>query len=316
MLPTICYQSIPAARYITASSQPGAESVSCSGQLLAFDRAETYITSPVITDEVKVKVGDSVAAGQILCTVDLPATGLLMTSPEITADFLKEYLNEQTSGSLEKLFQSDFDGEKQAQLAAAPSYRSPITGTVTAVNLQSNSLYNSPKAAIIVEDLSELCAELYIPQANVQKIQAGDKVLLQGAGISGEISGEVLSINPSAVQSLQNGAVQVLIPVRVRLTSDSKGARPGYIVTAKILSRASTNGLFIPYQAICQDEENQEYVWALSASGQAIRCPITTGEETAEMTQVLSGISSEDIILIGEDLRPGCPVRLEGCYEG
>lgn len=159
-----------------------------------------------------------------------------MTSPEITADFLKEYLNEQASGSLEKLFQSDFEEEKQAQLAVAPSYRSPITGTVTAVNLQSNSLYNSPKAAIVVEDLSELCAELYIPQASVQKIQAGDKVLLQGAGIFGEISGEVLSINPSAVQSLQNGAVQVLIPVRVRLTSDSKGARPGYIVTAKILS--------------------------------------------------------------------------------
>lgn len=92
------------------------------------------------------------------------------------------------------------------------------------MNLQSDSLYNSPQAAIVVEDLSELRAELYVPQAGVAGIEPGDKVLIQGAGITGEISGEVVSINPSAMQSLQNGALQVLVPVQVRLTSDSKGA--------------------------------------------------------------------------------------------
>ena len=126
----------------------------------------------------------------------------------------------------------------------------------------------------------------------------------------------MVSINPSAMQSLQNGTLQVLIPVQVRLTSDSKGARPGYAVTAQILSRSSTDGLFIPYQAVCQDEENQEYVWLLSNTGAAVRQPVTTGEETAEMTQILSGITAEDIVLIGENLQSGQPVRLEGYYEG
>ena len=54
MLPTAYYQNIPTARYVTASTQPGTESVSCSGQILAFDRAETYITSPVVTGDVPV----------------------------------------------------------------------------------------------------------------------------------------------------------------------------------------------------------------------------------------------------------------------
>ena len=46
------------------------------------------------------------------------------------------------------------------------------------------------------------------------------------------------------------------------------------------------------------------------------RQPVTTGEETAEMTQILSGITAEDIVLIGENLQSGQPVRLEGYYEG
>ena len=58
LLPTAYYQNIPTARYVTASTQPGTESVSCSGQILAFDRAETYITSPVVTEDVLVEVGD------------------------------------------------------------------------------------------------------------------------------------------------------------------------------------------------------------------------------------------------------------------
>ena len=316
LLPTAYYQNIPTARYVTASTQLGTESVSCSGQILAFDRAETYITSPVVTEDVLVEVGDQVAAGQVLCTVDLPATGLLMTSPELTSDFLKSYLENPETSSLESLLSASGLGEQSVQLAAAPEYASAINGTVTAVNLQSDSLYNSPQAAIVVEDLSELRAELYVPQAGVAGIEPGDKVLIQGAGITGEISGEVVSINPSAMQSLQNGTLQVLIPVQVRLTSDSKGARPGYAVTAQILSRSSTDGLFIPYQAVCQDEENQEYVWLLSNTGAAVRQPVTTGEETAEMTQILSGITAEDIVLIGENLQSGQPVRLEGYYEG
>ena len=103
LLPTAYYQNIPTARYVTASTQPGTESVSCSGQILAFDRAETYITSPVVTEDVLVEVGDQVEAGQVLCTVDLPATGLLMTSPELTSDFLKSYLENPEASSLESL---------------------------------------------------------------------------------------------------------------------------------------------------------------------------------------------------------------------
>ena len=189
LLPTAYYQNIPTARYVTASTQPGTESVSCSGQILAFDRAETYITSPVVTEDVLVEVGDQVAAGQVLCTVDLPATGLLMTSPELTSDFLKSYLENPEASSLESLLSASGLGEQSVQLAAAPEYASAINGTVTAVNLQSDSLYNSPQAAIVVEDLSELRAELYVPQAGVAGIEPGDKVLIQGAGITGEISG-------------------------------------------------------------------------------------------------------------------------------
>ena len=117
-----------------------------------------------------------------------------MTSPELTSDFLKSYLENPETSSLESLLSDSGLGEQSVQLAAAPEYASAINGTVTAVNLQSDSLYNSPQAAIVVEDLSELRTELYVPQAGVAGIEPGDKVLIQGAGITGEISGEVVSI--------------------------------------------------------------------------------------------------------------------------
>lgn len=314
VVPAAYYQNVATAQYITASSQPGTETVNCSGQILAYNRAETYITSPIVAEDVLVKVGDQVEAGQALCTVNLPATGLLMTSPELTADYLKSYLEGQGQ-SLENLTTAANAGQNGIQLAAAPEYSSAIRGTVTSVNIQADSLYNSPQAAIVVEDLSELRAELYVPQAGIAGIKPGDKVVLQGAGISGDLSGEVVSISPSAVQNLQNGVLQVMVPAQVRLTSDSKGAKPGFAVTARILSQSNANGLFIPYQAVCQGEDNQEYVWILSETGMAVKQPVTTGEETAKMTQILSGISENDIVLIGEQLNTGKPVRLEGYYE-
>ena len=316
-LPAFYYNRIPSVRYLTASSQPGTQAVSCTGQILACSRAETYITSPVVTDQVLVSVGDQVEPGTVLCTINLPATGLLLTSPELTSDFIKACLEGGEGQDLQSLLSGSLlTSENGLQLAAAPEYTSAISGTVTAVNLQSDSLYNSPQAAVVVEDLSELQAELYVPQASAGEIRPGDRVLMQGAGITGEISGEVVSVNPSAVQSLESGTLQVLVPVQVRLTSDAKGARPNYAVTGKIFSRSEADGLFIPYQAICQDEENQEYVWVLSGYGTAVRREVTTGEETAESTQILTGITADDIVLVGEELRSGQQVRLEGYYEG
>ena len=64
LLPTAYCQNIPTARYVTASTQPGTESVSCSGQILAFDRAETYITSPVVTEDVLVRWGIRLRRGR------------------------------------------------------------------------------------------------------------------------------------------------------------------------------------------------------------------------------------------------------------
>ena len=296
---------IPSAIAVAVEEGPASIEISCSGQIEAAQHTEVYLSAPAVADEVLVQVGDRVAAGETLFTLDLAASRLLLTAASATSEELSSLL-----------FTGELSGNNTGTDGAlSPAYASAISGTVTAVRIQPHSLYQSAEAAVTVEDLSDLTARLYVPQDTIASVRTGDRVVMEGAGLTGEVSGEVQDIAPSAQQISGGGVTQTVVPVTVRLTSDAKGAKPNFAVTARILSATENKGLWLPYQAIHQDDENREYVFLLSGEGTAEKQIITTGEETPQKTEVLSGLERGEVVLIGEDLQEGKMVRLEGWYE-
>lgn len=314
VLPSIVRSSIPQVTYTRGSQSQQVGKIVCQGFIEAGERAELYITAPVVADQVAVQVGDFVVQGDLLCSINEIATRAIIYSPEVGADLVKEYL-QSASSSAELSALMAGNSVETFSFVFQPQYHSPISGTVTEVNIADRTLYNSPAAAIVVEDLEHLNATIYVPQADILQVQVGSEALISGEGIQGELAGHVTAINPSAVRKVGNSGPEALVPVTVALDNAAGQIRPGYVVTAQLSTAAPSSGLLLPYQAVKQDDENQEYVQVLSSGYRVEKRLVTTGNETAEQTEILSGLESSDIVII-EDIAENTRVRLGEQMDG
>ena len=86
--------------------------------------------------------------------------------------------------------------------------------------------------------------------------------------------------------------------------------KPGYTVSGVIKDQDPQSALIIPYEAIQQDELNQEYVYVYE-SGRAVRRNIVTGQELSWGVAVDMGLSEEDAVIQNASAIPGenCLVR-------
>lgn len=72
--------------------------------------------------------------------------------------------------------------------------------------------------------------------------------------------------------------------------------------------------LTIPYEAVGQDSNQQEYVYVYS-KGRPVRKNITTGKELLHTVEVTKGLGITDIVLLEpENIQPNLMVRLKGEY--
>ena len=56
----------------------------------------------------------------------------------------------------------------------------------------------------------------------------------------------------------------------------------------------------LPYEAICQDEKNTEYVWIIQ-NGRAVRKDIVTGAELPDAVEICNGIFASDQVILSPD---------------
>ena len=69
----------------------------------------------------------------------------------------------------------------------------------------------------------------------------------------------------------------------------------------------------MPYEAVCEDESGQEYVWAVE-NGRVRRRNVKTGTGLKNTVQVLSGLSSGARLVLSpaDSLRAGDAVTVRG----
>ena len=315
VLPGIVRSQIPQVSYTRGTRSDRVDSISCQGFLEAGDRAEIYITAPVVTDTVHVSVGDRVSHGDVLCTINKAATQAVLASPQISAQLLEEYFQSGSVSASELSALVAGNAGEGFQFAYQPEYLSPVSGTVTEVNITGSTLYNSAAAAIVIEDLDTVKATVYVPQADILGVEVGDHASVYGDGISGNLSGIVTAISPSAIRMVSTAGTEALIPVEITLNAPAGQARPNYAITADLYSSVQGAGTLVPYQAVKQDEENNEYVQVLGTGYRVEKRIVTTGEETAEQTEILSGLQPGDIIILDE-VEENTLVRLGESMDG
>jgi len=204
--------------------------------------------------------------------------------------------------------QDDVVAQNQASLAAAwTSYQqnsslitSPQDGKVWEVliapgmSLNSSSETSGQKILTITKEQPPL-ASVIVNEIDIGKVKRGQKATLTSDTLAEKtFTGEVVSVDRTGSQS--QGVVNYT--VLIQLDTGNELLYPNMSVNAEIITESKEEALLIPSQAI-KTQSGQKTVKVLANDKTEDRI-VEIGLEDSSRTEILSGISEGETIIIGE----------------
>jgi RND family efflux transporter MFP subunit len=181
----------------------------------------------------------------------------------------------------------------EAQLSYT-EIRTPISGVVTERPLFAGETAAAGMPIVTVMDTSVMIAKLHIAQAQAQQLQIGAAATLTVPGIDDPVDATVSLVSPA----LDPGSTTV--EVWLKATNRDGRLKAGTPVHATIKGRTVEQALLIPTEAVARSSEGAgKIVMVIAADGTAKKRAVMTGVQTAESTQILSGLTAGDMVITG-----------------
>ena len=170
------------------------------------------------------------------------------------------------------------------------SFRSPISGYVTKVNVNAGKYVAPTDVLFEIMDPSDLHARLIVFENDATAIKKGNKV--------------TFSVNNKPLEKYK-AEVHVVTPnienertteVHCDIVGSNTGLIPGTFINAEIeLNNVTVNAL--PAAAIVK-WQNKPFVFIENAIGNYVMVPVVVGLESKGMVEVISGIAASDKVVI------------------
>ncbi|MDD3833762.1 MAG: efflux RND transporter periplasmic adaptor subunit [Oscillospiraceae bacterium] len=264
------------------------QTVTCNGRVEVAESEDVYVKIPCIADNIYVKGGDKVKKGDLLFSVDVEATKQVISaasgiSPSLVPDeqIVKEIV-------------------------------APISGEVSSINISSGETVSTDSPCAVISSSDALQVKIAIQESRLKNIKVGQKVTVSGTAFTlNEYQGVVSYIATTARQQYVGTMIETVVDAVISLTEKDESLKPGLSAKTKIIVGSQKDSIVIPYEYVMQDEFNNEYVY-LYKDGYSVKCIIKTGKELSNGFEILSGLSSGDLVIINPDKikNAGTKVRL------
>lgn len=163
--------------------------------------------------------------------------------------------------------------------------------------LDTTSVVTSGQKLFIIADLEDIQFEAEVDEADIGKIEVGQKVRLDLDAYPGrEFSGAVSEIE--RIVSLDSAGNKV-VKVKIRIqAADEPGFKLGLSGDADIIIEEKKGVLTVPLEAV-SGEGGKDYVSVWDGK-KALRRPVELGLESDDVVEVLSGLQTgEDVVISG-----------------
>jgi multidrug efflux pump subunit AcrA (membrane-fusion protein) len=274
------------------------KSISTTGVIREIRSKKLYPEKNAVVEAVYINNGDTVTEGQVLM--------LLKSISDASAyagkieDFSSELnglgidLNDIAPDSIEDYLAGESENEYFL-------ITSPFRGTVTDIAVSAGESVSALTVCAEVSDISRIQAVVKIRESDISRIKTGMPVLITGESLAGSYNGVVLNVSPriEAVSSILGGSGNYGEAV-VELYKPDERLFLGGSVTAKILVSKKSNGIFVPYEAVDQNSDNQEICYVVSGGKAELRV-IETGEDYSNTIEVLDGLSAGELLITSSD---------------
>lgn len=269
---------------------------------------------------INVKVGDKVRAGQVLAQLDDVGTSGAYAEISTQYQFARDVYEKQKSlweqqvGSEIQYLQARNNMMALQKRMSATSaqldlsrIKAPVAGTVDAVNIKVGQAVMPGMPAISVVNLSSLKVTGNVGESLVGKVNAGDPVMIYFPDLKKEVPSKIAFASRMIDQ--RNRTFNVEAP----LDSIPGPLSPNMVAVLKIADYKSDSALVVPVDLVQRSSEGSYLMVAENRNGKllAARKKVTLGRTYGGSTEVLTGITSKDQVIVNgyRDLNEGEELR-------
>jgi len=302
---------------VTLAPQPFNSYVEVQGVISGEENILATPQAPGVVNNILVHVGQRVGKGQTLATLDAAAVQQQIQAMDAQLTLMKSLYEKQQRlwaqniGTEVQLLQAKTNYEnvlnqKQALVAQRNMYtiKSPINGTVDAVNIKEGDMASPGTAGIRVVSKDQLKAIANLGENYLGKVQQGDPVTLVFPDLNDSLHTKLTYV-AQAVDPISRA-----FTAEVKLGSNNH-LHPNMSCIMKIANYARNNALVVPVSVIQKTAEGSMLFVAEGNKARAII--VQTGKNSNGMVEILGGLSPGDKVITAghEDLDNGDRIAIK-----
>lgn len=256
-----------------------------------------------------VKAGQHVSKGQILGRVDDAGMSQQLAGLENQYALAKTSFDRQKNlwdkkiGSEIQYLQAQTQmisaqkgvAQMRAQLAKTV-IRAPFTGTIDEVFVEKGQVVAPSQQGLMrIVNLGNMYVSTSVPETYIGKLKVGTEVDVFLTSLGKTYKGKVRQVGSFINPNNRSFGIEVAVPNPENLL------RPNQVAKLKIVDYISKNAIVVPTNVVQEDAEHNKYVYTVSNSdgktGTAKKVLVKVGQSSDNVTEILSGLSSNDIIV-------------------
>ena len=256
-----------------------------------------------------VKAGDHVSKGQILGRVDDAGMSQQLASAQNQYSLAKTTFERQKNlwdkkiGSEIQFLQAQTQmisaqkavAQINAQLAKTV-IRAPFSGTIDEVFAEKGQVVApSPQGLMRIVNLGNMYVSTAVPETYIGKLKVCDLVDVYLTSLGKTYKGKVRQVGNFINPNNRTFGIEVSVPNPENLL------RPNQVAKLKITDYTSKSAIVVPTNVIQEDGKHNQYVYVVEGSngktGTAKKVVVAVGKSSDNVTEILSGLSANDIIV-------------------
>ena len=183
----------------------------------------------------------------------------------------------------------------KAQLAKT-IIKAPFSGTIDEVFVEKGQVVAPSQQGLMrIVNLSNMYVSTSVPETYIGKLKIGDEVNVFLSSLGKTYKGKVRQIGSFVNPNNRSFGIEVSVPNPENLL------RPNQVASLKITDYLSKNTIVVPTNVIQQDGEKNKFVYIVTNSdgktGIAKKAIVKPGKSSDNVTEILSGLSAQDIIV-------------------